>query len=300
MTTESSSAEKKSVPFGVAKTLLEFAALWTAFGYFAVRSLCNFYGMPLPSDLGAESYVHESYTLVVDTFLGSFTNPFFQIFLMLGALAALLLPGRWFYSIRTTYIKVFAGKAVAWGLFAIMLVGIFLLGRINIYLHEAGVAPLIVGPLSPERLSRISAVCYYQTLLLTLFSWSCFFMIRAHHGPPGHAAGVALRWLQAAFFLFGVISTFYLPIAYATSLKSGEFYVIRMELSGGKSPPCAIRLLETSSQLVYWHAEKGTGYVDSVSTSKIGTTEYVRVENVVKLALKASQAPKPEPNCDVE
>ena len=301
VTAESSSAEKKSALFSAAKALLEFAVLWTAFGYFAVRAFCNFYGIPLPPNLGTESYIHESYTLVVATVLGLFTNPFFQIFVMLGALTALLLPGRWLYSVRTAYAKAFTGKAIAWCFFATMLAGIFLLGRINIYLHEAGSAPLLAGPLSLERLSRISPICYYQTLVLAVFSWSCFFLIRTHHGSPGHAGGMALRWFKGTFFLFGVISIFYLPIAYAASLKSGEFYVIRMELSEGKSPPCTIRLLETPSQLVYWHSEKGTGYVDSVSTSKIRTTTYVRVVNVVDIALQASRSHEAEPkDCGLE
>ena len=62
------------------KILLELVVLWTAFGYFIVRAFCNSNGIPLPPDVGAESYVHESYTLVVATLFGLFNSPFFPIF----------------------------------------------------------------------------------------------------------------------------------------------------------------------------------------------------------------------------
>lgn len=290
--------ERKAGLFSTTKAILEFAALWTGFGYFSLRAFCNFSGVPLPSNLGPEAYIHESYTFIVDTVLEIFTSALFLLFLMLGGLGILILPKHWFDAVRSAARRSFESRAIAWFFSLFLLVITFFFGQINKYLMAMGSRASITGPLSSEFLGRISSNYYYWTLLLAFFSWACFLILRSHQRSQARSSIPVFTCLKAAFLVFGILATLYLPIVYATSLKSGRYYIVKFSLSDKQSPVCALRLLETSSHLFYWHAENGVGQLESVPISRVAATSYLRVDNIFRLAQEAAETNVAEPrNC---
>jgi hypothetical protein len=201
--------------------------------------------------------------------------------------------------IRIAIKKSFSSKLLGWVFFGLLVASALLFGQINRYLNELGSGLLIVGKLSVERLAKISSLYYYWALALAVFVWSCFVVIRRQNrlrsSPP-------LRFLQAAFWSIGILATIYVPLVYGTSLKSGELYVVSVELNENGAPPiCGARLFETPSQLVYWNAENGVGHINSIPASKIKTVRYLKTSNIFEAAKAASAKPSTrQPNCDTD
>ncbi|HEX3106715.1 MAG TPA: hypothetical protein VHQ22_19925 [Terriglobales bacterium] len=283
MTKERRVEESRTTPFSIAKKFIEIGITLGVFGYFSLRSFCNVAGIPLPGDLGSERYLHEAYTLAVDTVVSVLTPvPFLMLLILIGAVA-LTLPTASFMRIQPAIKKLFDRKLLHWVFLGFLLASAFFFGQINRYLNELGSGLLIVGKLSMERLSEISSSYYYWVLALVGFVWSCFLVIRKQNQVLGRSS-IPLHFLQAAFWSIGVLVTIYVPLVYGTSLKSGDLYVVKVSLNeNGAAPICGARLFETSSQLLYWNAENGVGHIDGIPTSKIKTVSYLKLKTSLRL-----------------
>jgi hypothetical protein len=228
-----------------------------------------------------------------------FTGVPFLVVLILSSAVALTMPAAAYIRIQNVTKKAINSKMLRWVFWVFLLASAFLFGQINRYLNDSGSGLLIVGKLSTERLAGISSFYYYCALALGVFVWTCFFVVRRQIQQAEHVS-TSLRFLQAAFWTIGILVTIYVPLVYGTSLKSGDLYVVRVELTENGTPPiCGARLFETPSQLLYWNAQDGVGHIEAIPSSKIKAVNYLRTKNIFEAAKVAAAEPSThQPICD--
>jgi hypothetical protein len=300
MTRERRIEESHDTPFSLVKRFVEVGITLAALGYLSIRSFCNVAGIPLPADIGPERYLHEAYTLAIDTIVSVFTGLPFLAFFILGGAVVLTMPASSYVRIQNALKKALDSKMLPWVLWGFLLASTFLFGQINRYLNDSGSGLLTVGKLSTERLAKISSFYYYCTLALVVFVWSCFFVVRKQNQQSEYVS-LSLRFLQTAFGTIGILVTIYVPLVYGTSLKSGDLYVVRVELTENGAPICGARLFETPSQLLYWNAQNGVGHIDAIPSSKIKAVNYLATKNIFEAARVAAAAPSThQPICDAD
>lgn len=299
MTRERRIEESRTTPFSIAKKFVEIGITLAALGYFSLRTFCNVTGIPLPADLSPERYLQEAYTLGVDTVASVLAGVPFLMFLILGGAVALMLPEALYMRVQAAIKKTFDSKLFRWMYWGFLLASALLFGQINRHLDELAIGPLIVGKLSIERLAKISSSYYYWILALVVFVWTCFWVIRRQNQLLERSS-ISLRFLQAALWAIGILVTIYVPLVYGTSLKSGDLYIVRVELTENGTPPiCGARLFETPSQLLYWNAQDGVGHIEAIPSSKIKAVNYLRTKNIFEAAKVAAAEPSThQPICD--
>ncbi|MDQ2841273.1 MAG: hypothetical protein M3Y72_09590 [Acidobacteriota bacterium] len=278
MARENPGAAERPQLFGFAKVLVELGALWAAFGYFSLRSYCNYHDIPLIPGLGIERYLQEAYEMSLYTATKEVGSRPYLLLVIAGSIFALL-PRTWGEKIERTAMVALDGKTLLWILFACVLVSAAAFGAITarlVFLKSS-----LLGDLKASGFATDGESYYDLSLFLAFISWSSFWLSRKGLVDARLPFAKASRRILGCFLLvFSVISTVYVPIVYGADVRALEYYVIRMQISDGAPAACGLRLLESSTQILYWHAENGRGRITSVPTSRIKLINYLGFEDI--------------------
>jgi hypothetical protein len=282
---------------GIAKGVIDLAALWIAFGYLSVRAFCNFAGIPLISGLGLERYLEETYYLLVSTALNVFTSLAFLLVTLACGVLALVLPRVTRWRRDGEGHSALSGHATATIMVVCMFVCAFGFGQINRYLDRAPF-DVISGPLDSKNLQDGTVAPLLWTALLAVFGLiSCSFLHPGRLAPMSRLANIARAFVFGVLCVFSALLVFYVPIVFGASLRDRQVYIVRMQIEGEAAPVCGARMLESSSQILYWTAANKAGQTKVVAQSKVNAIDYQSTARLLELARQAALSPAAQPQC---
>jgi hypothetical protein len=278
--------------FRTAKAAIELAVVWTVVGYISLRAFCNYHEVPLIS-LSPERYAEETYALVAGSIVEYVHTGWFLGAVICISLLCCLLP-----LVPTTRLKhvsheIVTERFISGLLFVLVLCSALGFGRIALFLvdlQDEGLAGRIRSP-------HLDPYFSYDVLIALFICGAWLFFHPSNSLLPEHRLTFGQQVMRRLLAVFAALTVFFIPVLYGASLQKREVYIVKLELADSKEPVCALRLLESSTQLIFWNASNQTGSVRSIPVSKLASVEYLsstRLSTQMDEALRNPRAP----SCD--
>src|SRR5206468_2783715 len=151
--------------------------------------------------------------------------------------------------------RIFTGRRTCIVLTICLIVVMFLFGQLIVKLRLNEPSQLLVGSLRNKNLEAPTSGAFELALWLTMGAWICVAAsqtaLRVWKALP---VSTYLGTVYVMLFGFAILTTAFLPISYGISKGRDDYRLCQLQVQGSKNKICGLEILQSSNQILYWHA----------------------------------------------